>query len=194
MPDQLSLAGFSTGQKPTDRLFFGLMPGAAVPPRISRIARQLRTGHQLAGNPLPPERFHITLIHLGDYLGVPEGLVHAATEAAATVAASPFEVVFDRAGSFAGRARHHPLVLRGGGGLDQLLAFQQILVGALRQAGLGRHAGGPFTPHLTLLYDAQILPEETVEPVGWMVNEFVLVHSLLGRTQYIVLGRWPLRG
>ena len=194
MTDQLSLIGFPSAPKPTDRLFFGLRPDTSVPPRLTQIAERLRTGHGLKGKPLPPERFHVTLVHLGDYHGVPTGLVKTATAAAATVVAPPFEAVFDRAGSFSGKPRNHPLVLRGGRGLDQLAALQQALAGALQQAGLGRHASGPFTPHVTLLYDAQILPEVAIEPVGWTVKEFVLVHSLLGQTRYILLGRWPMRG
>jgi RNA 2',3'-cyclic 3'-phosphodiesterase len=194
MTDQLPLAGFTDGQPPTDRLFFGLMPDVSVPPHIARTAQQLRTEHHLTGKPLTPERFHITLFHLGDYHGLPAGLVQTAQTAAATVAAHPFDVVFDRAASFAGRPGHNPLVLRGDSGLGELLAFQEKLGGALQRAGLGRQAGGPFTPHLTLLYDPQRLPEVAVEPVGWTVNEFVLVHSLLGQTRYIMLDRWPLRG
>jgi len=33
---------------------------------------------------------------------------------------------------------------------------------------------------------------QPVEPFEWTVREFVLIHSLLGRTEYRVLGRWPL--
>ena len=59
MKDQLPLAGFPAETNPTDRLFFGLMPDASVPPRIARIAQQLRTVHRLTGKPLTPERFHV---------------------------------------------------------------------------------------------------------------------------------------
>jgi RNA 2',3'-cyclic 3'-phosphodiesterase len=31
-----------------------------------------------------------------------------------------------------------------------------------------------------------------VEPIEWTVTEFVLVHSLLGRTTHRVLARFPL--
>lgn len=181
-------------QPPTDRLFFGVFPDATLTPRITRTAELLRTRHALTGKPLPPERFHVTLFHLGDYVGLPEALVRTATEAAATLTAQPFEVGFDRAGSFTGKAGKLPLVLRGGAGVEQLKVFQQNLGTALQRAGLGRHVGTQFVPHVTLLYDVTAVAEEAVEPIAWTVHEFVLVHSLLGQTRHIQLGRWPLRG
>jgi RNA 2',3'-cyclic 3'-phosphodiesterase len=65
---------------------------------------------------------------------------------------------------------------------------------ALKRAGLGAATQGDFQPHVTLAYDKLRLKPFAVEPVSWTVREFVLVHSLLGRTTHIPLGRWPLRG
>ncbi len=194
MVDQFSLPGMSAPQQPTDRLFVGIFPEPAIPLRITRTAEQLRARHALRGIPLPPERFHVTLFHLGDYVGLPEALVRTATEAAATISARPFAVSFDRAGSFTGKSGKLPLVLRGDAGVGPLKDFQQNLGAALRRAGLGRHVSAQFIPHVTLLYDAKSVAEETVEPIGWTVHEFVLVHSLLGKTRHIPIGRWTLRG
>jgi 2'-5' RNA ligase len=47
---------------------------------------------------------------------------------------------------------------------------------------------------MTLLYDDRSVAEQAVETIGWTAREFVLVHSLLGQTRHIPLGRWPLRG
>ena len=179
---------------PTDRLFLGIFPDAAIPPAITRTAEGLRSRHALRGSPLQPERFHVTLFHLGDYVGLPEATVRAAAEAAGTITARPFEVMFDRVGSFTGKPGKLPLVLRGGAGVEPLKEFQQNLGEALKRAGLGRHVDARFVPHVTLLYDAKVVPEEPVEPIGWTVNEFVLIHSLLGQTRHLPLGRWPLRG
>jgi len=63
--------------------------------------------------------------------------------------------------------------------------------GALAKAGVGARQS---TPHLTLLYDARRVDEQPIDPIRWTVREFVLVHSLLGQTRYIPLGKWPLRG
>ncbi len=192
MTRQLSLDGFSADPAPTDRLFIGIFPPASVTARISRTADELRARHALTGKPLAPERFHVTLFHLGDYVGLPEALARSAVEAAATVNAGAFEVRFDFAESFAAKSASLPLVLRASTGEDPLMDFQARLGNALRKAGLGRHVGTHFTPHVTLLYDAKSVAREPVEPVGWTVNEFVLVHSLLGRRRHVHFGRWPL--
>jgi RNA 2',3'-cyclic 3'-phosphodiesterase len=192
MTRQLSLDGFSADPTPTDRLFIGIFPPAPVSARILRTAEELRARHGLTGKPLSPERFHITLFHLGDYVGLPEGLARSAGEAAAGVSAAAFEVRFDFSESFAAKLRSQPLVLRASNGAGPLIDFQARLGNALRKAGLGRHAGPQFTPHVTLLYDAQCVAREPVEPLGWTVNEFVLVHSLLAQTRHLKIGHWPL--
>jgi 2'-5' RNA ligase len=44
-----------------------------------------------------------------------------------------------------------------------------------------------------LLYDDRHLDNQPISPIRWWVREFVLVHSLLGRTHYNFLARFPLR-
>jgi 2'-5' RNA ligase len=62
----------------------------------------------------------------------------------------------------------------------------------MAKVGLGcpvRH----YTPHVTLLYGDRLVADRPVDTVSWAVHEFVLVHSLLGRSRYNVLARFPLR-
>jgi 2'-5' RNA ligase len=59
-------------------------------------------------------------------------------------------------------------------------------------AGVRHKSGKQFTPHVTLLRDRISVPEQEIEPICWTAREFVLVHSLLGQTQHIPLGRWSL--
>ena len=193
MPEQPSLAGFNAALRPTDRLFFAIYPDLDAAARIAKLAQRLRGEHGLRSTPLATEHFPITLHHLGDYVGLPQNIVAAASEAAAAVAMPPFEVAFDRAASF-DRPRNRPFVLRGGDGLAALTAFQQALGTATKKAGLGRLTESRFTPHVTLLYDDRRVAEQAVETVGWTAHEFVLVDSLLGRTRHVPLARWPLRG
>jgi len=47
-----------------------------------------------------------------------------------------------------------------------------------------------WTPHVTLLYDAQRIAENAIAPVTWTVRELVLVHSRRGEGRYVQLGRW----
>lgn len=191
-PAQQDAFGFG-GPAPTDRLFFALFPDAAVAARIAGLGERLRRAQGLRGRVLAEERLHVTLHHLGDHAGVPADVVAAACAAAAAVDAAPFEAVFDRVESFAGRARRRPLVLRGDAGVAGVAQLQSRLGDAMRRHGLARHVDARFVPHLTLLYDDRAVDAQAIEPVGWRVRGFALVHSLLGRSTYRVLARWPLR-
>ncbi|WP_238531412.1 2'-5' RNA ligase family protein [Collimonas fungivorans] len=191
MPEQFFLPGFEAPPQPTDRLFFALIPPPDAAAAIARQRGLLRDQYGVRGKPIGIGRLHVTLSHLGDYLSFPQDLVNAAMTAAASIKAAPFEVVFDRAGSFRGRPRNRPLVLLGGDGVGALAAFQQALGGALETAGIGK-ANAHYTPHVTLLYDNRFIPMQAIEPIAWRTSEFVLVHSLLGQTRHIPLARWPL--
>ncbi|MEI7037730.1 2'-5' RNA ligase family protein [Fulvimonas yonginensis] len=187
---QASLAGFAARQ-PTDRLFFALMPPSDAAAPITTFAEALRRRLGLRGKPRPTGHLHVTLHHLGDFAGLPAQQVAAAATAAAGVATAPFEVRFDRAGSLAGRAGRHPFVLLGDADTAGPAGLQAALGARLAAAGLLRRER-PFVPHLTLLYDARMVAPQPIEPIGWEAREFVLIHSLLGRTEYRVLGRWAL--
>jgi len=84
------------------------------------------------------------------------------------------------------------LALQGDDGVFGLLVLQHRLGRVMENAGLGR-ANPHYTPHMTLLYGDRFVADEPVKPIRWAVHEFVLVHSLLGRSRYNVLARFPLR-
>lgn len=191
-PSQPSLDGFDSSPQPTDRLFFAVFPAPAAAQQIADVANSLRTELDLKGRPLQADRFHITLHHLGDYVGLRQDIVAAAMEAASSVQMASFDVCFDSALSFKGRADRKPFVLRGGDGLRDLTALQQSLGVAMKKTILGSWVQPKFTPHVTLLYDEQLVDERAVEPIKWEANEIVLIHSLLGQARHIVLGRWAL--
>jgi 2'-5' RNA ligase len=118
--------------------------------------------------------------------------------AAAHVLMPAFDVKFDRAMSFAGSPKNKPFVLRGDeashDGLAALMAFQKAFYLAMCRAGLqGPRANAKFAPHVTLMYDPLSVKPQLVEPVSWLAHDFVLVHSLLGQTKHIHLGRWPVK-
>lgn len=174
----------------TDRLFFAIFPDAETAANIAATAERLRRDLNLRGRPLQPERFHITISHLGDYAGVPTTVVDAACSAAKSLSEPAFEVIFDRAASFQGRPGNRPFVLRGGEGLNRVIAFQQALgVAMIRN---GQRPDRNFAPHVTLLYDNALVPETPIEPISWRATELVLVHSLLGQTRHIPLARWRM--
>jgi RNA 2',3'-cyclic 3'-phosphodiesterase len=163
------------------------LPDATTAARIHRLAGLLKRAHNLSGRLITPERLHVSLFFLG---GLQEQLVHSVCEAAERVRFSPFEVSFDRTASFRGRAGSRPFVLIGGDGTDQLRSFRQTLAVELTRLGLKRRAKTNFEPHVTLAYDDRSVEEYPVaQPISWIVNELVLIHSLNG---YRRLARWPL--
>ncbi|MEO7885309.1 MAG: 2'-5' RNA ligase family protein [Polaromonas sp.] len=192
MSSQSLLPGFAEPPPLTHRLFFALFPEHDAAARIAQLARQLCDKHQLKGQPLRTERFHVTLHHLGDYAELPGDLVAIAQDAAASFTAASFEVAFDHVASFSSMPRNRPLVLRGGDQLAALEDFQRNLGSTLKRMPLGRWARPGYTPHVTLLYDDKAVAAQAIDAIGWKVSEFVLVHSLIGQSRHIPLGRWPL--
>src|SRR5262245_26063959 len=94
-----------------DRVFFALFTAATTAAQVYSLQQDLRVRHGLWGRPLAMDRLHITLCHLGDYVGLPQEIVTKAREAAQRVRAPSFDVTFDHALSFAGRPRNRPFVL-----------------------------------------------------------------------------------
>ena len=170
-----------------DGLFFSIFPDQAAAVRIANTAEHFRRAYGLKAAPLLTDRFHVTVHGLGNYDGLPRSVVAKAMEAGTAVTSMPFEVAFDRVTSFAGS---DVLVLCGGDGVDGIVMFHHALGVAMRKSGLS--AGSQFTPHITLLYERRRIEEQFIEPIRWTVSDFVLVHSLHGRTVHIPLERWHL--
>ena len=191
MSQQASFPGFAQAVA-TDRLFLATFPARDTADRLAAFAAAQCARHDLRGKPLATDRFHVTLFHLDDSVGLRPDIVEAARAAAARVVAAPFEVVFDQVTSFDAHREKSPFVLTADHGNEPLHAFQTELGVRLREAGLGRCVTTGFRPHLTLAYDRRVIAPESLAPIAWRAEEFVLVHSLLGRTRHIPLARWPL--
>jgi 2'-5' RNA ligase len=191
MSQQSSLPGFAPAAA-TDRLFLAIFPDHETAEQLAVLAATQCARQGLRGRPLAPGRFHVTLFHLGDSAGLRQDVVDAASKAASRVQTASFELGFDQVASFAGRRDKLPFVLKAGSGNAALRAFHVELAAQLRVAGLAAFAGGNFEPHVTLAYDACMVAPATVAPVAWRAREFVLVHSLLGRTRHVPLARWAL--
>ena len=145
----------------------------------------LRDEHGLRGTPILPRHIHSTPWPLGDDFAPPStALIATLTTRANRVSMPPFRVSFDHAESFTGGA----LVLRGEEGVIGLELLYENLSAALCMRRMRT-----FVPHVTLLRDKRrLVPSLPVEPIEWKVTEFVLVHSLLGKTTHRVLARFPL--
>jgi RNA 2',3'-cyclic 3'-phosphodiesterase len=175
----------------TDSLFFALYPDKPAAARIAELSARLRTEHKLSARPIPADRLHITLHYLGAFAGVPADIVAQARDAASQTAFPPVDVVLDRIESFSGRRAKRPLVLLGDV-TETLNALEQALGAALDAAGIAVKRHPEFKPHVTLLYDEHRVRSQPVAPINWTAREFALMRSLLGKSQYEVLARWPL--
>lgn len=175
-----------------DRLFWGLVPAHADGQRIFQFANGWRAELGLTGRVLAPAQLHVSLYALGDYAGIPQRLIGAARQAGDAVKLPPFDVAFDRVMSFYRKDRKRALVLRPSARIAALSEFHRALGSCMKSAGLARWVTPHFTPHMTLLYDRRMVAEQPVEAVCWHVEGFVLVHSLVGRSQHIHLARWKL--
>ncbi len=177
-------------QSQFNRLFFALWPDAATRAAAYQTAQDLRAKHQTKGYLVKPERYHITLHFLGDY--VPAEIETAALQAAGQVKAAPFTLKLDRAGCF--RNRQIPCWLGPWETPPGMTALYQQLHAALTAAQITPERLR-FAPHLTIIRDAKRpVPHTPITPVVWEIREFVLIRSLLQKqpAEYAVLARYSL--
>lgn len=175
-----------------NRLFFALWPGDAVRAACFDAARELRVKMQPSGYLSAAERYHLTLLFLGDTVTPEQQAI--ALQAAATLRAAPFTITLDNASSF--RNKQIPWWL---GPRDPPPALN-LLHDRLHETMTAARVVPErmrFVPHLTILRDARTpLPTTAIKPIEWKVEEFVLVRSRLDvqPLRYEILGRWPLNG
>ena len=177
-----------------ERLFFGLMLPEPAARTVVDVLGESRDEHGLRGPPIRPDRLHITLIHVGDYQGMPPGsVIDALKRAGEGMTSAAFDLAFDRVSSFSGAPGRHPHVLLSDKGAEVLKAFRAELLKAVIRQGVRPLSKDAFTPHVTLSYANRRLPERPIRPIAWRPEDFVLIHSEVGRSIYHTLGRWPLR-
>lgn len=129
----------------------------------------------LTGRPSAPERWHITLVFLGDR-------DEEVGDALASVRAAPFELHLAGSGSFPG--------VEWAGVAGNLEALSAL---ATEVAVACRVQQGVYRPHVTLARRGRVsLPSSYVGP-PWSIASFDLVHSTLGNpVRHDVLATFPL--
>ncbi|MBI3383381.1 MAG: 2'-5' RNA ligase family protein [Aquabacterium sp.] len=194
MSGQMSLDGFEPKTTRLYNLFLALMPDAGAAARAQALAMSLGQAQGVAVKATRTARFHVTLFHVGNFLDeIPASTLSAVRQAAQRMAAAPFDVAFDKVGSFKGKPGRLPIVLLGAAS-PGLMSFQSDLDQMMKRAGLthGEHHR-QFTPHLTLFYGRSPALERPIDPITWRAQDFVLIRSVVGEGVYIEEGRWPLR-
>jgi len=167
------------------RLFFALMPSAEAIEEIAAV----RDGIGVARSHVADDRLQMTLFALDLPMTPPPGLVAAMGTAAATLAGPGLRIVLQEVVS-----NGHVTCLKPGDHMPVLKAFQQKLALTMADAGVWPNRGFRFDPHVTLAYGQEESFRRPVWPISWRAGEFVLVHSLVGLTEHVPLGRWALAG
>lgn len=174
---------------PLERLYIAVVPEPETGERILELAEALRAEHGLQAV-LTGEEVPLILVQsLGDFPGVTPRQLGRLRQAARKVQRPAFEVCFDTAGSLAGEGRH-PYALHCSQGADLLVELQEDILRAL-QPVLGRLRRGPV-PCIPLFTDSRFVGEQPVQPLRWLVREFVLLREFLGQDRIELEGIWPL--
>ncbi|WP_035615790.1 2'-5' RNA ligase family protein [Haloferula sp. BvORR071] len=197
--EQLLLPGmdFRETASSIDNLFIGFFPDGLHAKRTADLGVELGKLQGLHGKFRRADLLHITLCKIGTYRnGLREDHLNAAKQVCGNVAAvsCPIEIHFDRVMTFQGGEGRHPFVLCGHDHDPELHAIHDLLLRGLVKLGLPIGANSNFNPHLTLAYAKERMHEVPVKPIRWTAGELCLVHSLVGKSQYRILGRWPLFG
>lgn len=172
-------------------LFFAICPPDAVERQAASIADDYRKAFSLSGKPRLTT-LHVTISHIGEYEELPEEIIFAAQQAGAAAESAPIAINFDQIMSF---KQAQALVLCGEGGRRQLTRLHVQLGVSMHNVGLPHNIKRDFKPHMTLLYDRKIVPSAGLDkPVSWTAPEFLLIDSLLGKTEHRIVDRWPLLG
>lgn len=134
-----------------------------------------------------PELLHVTLISLYDLHYVPPEWLDATKSALDSLVAAPFPLHFDRI------ENRKAVTLRTRDELTEARAFQKALVQHLLVQRAPIMDGTTPEPHITIDYRGDRLNAQKMPPIGWTVDEIILMESIVGKTTHVEHGRWALR-
>lgn len=154
----------------------------AKPPRepLAQIASLPRMSSARA-----PSLAHVTLLPFVDLAEQPARFVPDLLVRMRGFAAVAFHVCFDRI------VERSAVMLGPTRPPGAARAFQKRLVEFLTADGFTQF-GSPPRVHLTISYTRDGQGNEPIAPIGWRVDEVLLVESIHGRATHKVHGRWPL--
>lgn len=163
-----------TGDQPLSLMIKPLADGALA---IDRMRRQRGIDRSYGMN-----RIHSTVLPLWDNRDSTPARSLLLEQALSSLRADPFPVVFDT-------LKDNALV--GVQATRGLRTFRKTLVQHLIELGVPV-PNYQSPPHISLVYGPPIKRRIEIPPIGWQVEEFLLVRSIHGESRHEVLGRWPL--
>ncbi|AZI35804.1 hypothetical protein NT2_10_00760 [Caenibius tardaugens NBRC 16725] len=139
-------------------------------------------------------RYHCTMLPLGLWATWTDERVAHLIAALGRFDVEPFRMEFDQIGPGQGNG----VALKPRAGLRGAGAFHRALCDHLLRAGVVWEQPDTykFRLHIHLAYRGPhrgwagtTVP---IDPIGWLADEFQLVHSIDGEQRHEVLGRWPM--
>jgi RNA 2',3'-cyclic 3'-phosphodiesterase len=121
-------------------------------------------------------------------------LESALVAAAEKVRGKAFEVTLDSAMRFSAKDNRFPFVLcADAASTASALVLRKSIAEAQLREGLHVSGVSSFLPHVTLMYGHAIdAIQESIAPIRWAANEFVLVRSFFGQSRHELVGQWAL--
>lgn len=153
----------------THRIFFALWPTAML--RDQLVARRETFNLDLSSQPVMPANLHVTLAFVGS---VSEQQLPILIELGHKLKLSACELVFDRVAVW---KQARVLVLEAPIVPPQLQDLVDELHRQLHAAGFKAEVH-PYRPHVTLARNVRAACNESVSPLIWPAQDFVLVESL----------------
>jgi RNA 2',3'-cyclic 3'-phosphodiesterase len=133
-----------------------------------------------------PELLHVTLTTLFDLASAPPDWLPKVIAAFDAFEGKPFPLSFDRI------EMRKCVTLRSRALLPEARAFQAAMIHFLIERQVPIMLGTTPEPHITINYHGDRLGGQKVDPIGWTVDEVLLVESVVGQTRHIEHGRWRL--
>jgi 2'-5' RNA ligase len=131
---------------------------------------------------------HVTLVSLFDLHYAPPEWLLAVIVALDSFDARAFPLAFDRT------ENRKAVTLRTCAPQAEARAFQAALLRHLLERKAPMMLGTTPEPHVTINYRGDRLGSQKIVPIGWTVEEILLVESIVGQTTHVEHGRWRLRG
>jgi 2'-5' RNA ligase len=180
--------------RPKHGLFFAIMVPAADAGTISRLFQDLRIRYGIQKNQIPENRMHVSLLPVLAADDLPEQIIQISLLVGNAVRFVEFDLTLNRVLSFRNGQDDKPLVLAADIGFAHTT---NLLANHIRHtfsmiSGRPTFRAGHISPHVTLAWARQCVPEQLVPPIALPVQEVALIHSHIGKSRYDILGRWPL--
>lgn len=170
--------------KSKDRYFFALCPSTKTAQNLHHHAQDLLTNVQC--KPMPVEKFHMTLIYLGQVF---DNVLEDCIAACERLRGKRFTLEINDEGFW----RHNKIRWLGVKQMpEELLDLVHSLKRIMGSVGL-KPERMRYAPHITIARDCQEVQRTLKETVEWKVMDFCLVKSITANpSRYEIIQRWGL--